>query len=282
MNRHRLILLLLAAAVLTCGAASAQEPTAEEFQTRYERLVRNLGYGGVGIETLLDRWAAAYPDDPAVSQARFNYYLEKGRSTEMVPKPGVRRFMGKQPALTLKDPDGSDVPYFEEDFYDDEFFGLALRVVDQQIDRQPDELRWRSLKISALCAYEKESPDMAVSEVRKLIARQESSKPAWTLDGEPVGEDIFQQFVGEVCYEFFQAGSYSSYEFFREISERMNKLYPKNPAFLDNIGSYWQVARNNDKQAERYYKKALKLDPDDYAAKRNLQIIEKQKASKKK
>jgi tetratricopeptide (TPR) repeat protein len=281
MNRFRLTL-LLAAALLACGAAFAQEPTREEFQARYERLVRNLGYDGVGIETVLDRWAAAYPDDPAVSTARFNYYLEKGRTTEMVPKPGVRRFMGQQPTLTLQDPEGGDVPYFEEDFYDEEYFGLAMRVLDQQIAEHPNELRWYALKVSALCAYEKTSPDMAAGVLKDLIARQASAKPAWTLDGEPVDEEIFQQFVGETCYEFFQAGSFTAYEYFREISERMNKMYPKNPAFLDNIGSYWQVARNNDKQAEKYYKKALKLDPSDYAATRNLQIIAKKKSQPKK
>ena len=62
----------------------------------------------------------------------------------------------------------------------------------------------------------------------------------------------------------------------------MNKLYPKNPVFLDNIGSYWQVARGNDKQAEKFYKKALKLDPDDYAATRNLQLIAKKKSQARK
>ena len=281
MKRYRLTL-LLAAALLACGAAFAQEPTREEYQARYERLVRNLGYDGVGIETVLDRWAEAYPDDPAVYQARFNYYFEKGRSTEILPMPGMRRFMGKQPALTLKDPEGVDVPYFEEDFYDEENFGLAMRVLDQQIAAHPNELRWYALKIPALCAYEKLSPDMAAAELKSLIRRQSSSKPAWTLDGEPADVEVFQQFVGEICYNFFQTGSDISYEYFREVSEQMNKLFPKNPVFLDNIGSYWHVARSNDKQAEKYYKKALKIDPDDYAATRNLQIIERQRAQSKK
>ena len=123
---------------------------------------------------------------------------------------------------------------------------------------------------------------MAVSELRTLIRRQASSKPSWTLDGEPADAEIFQQLVGEVCYNFFQTGSDTSYEYFKDISEQMNKLYPKNPVFLDNIGSYWQVARNNDKQAEKFYKKALKLDPGDYAATRNLQLIAKKKSQARK
>ena len=59
----------------------------------------------------------------------------------------------------------------------------------------------------------------------------------------------------------------------------MNKLYPKNPVFLDNIGSYWQVAEKNDKKALKYYKKALKLDPPDYAALNNIRLINRRKAA---
>ena len=155
-----------------------------------------------------------------------------------MPKPGLRRFMGKQPSLTLKDPDGSDVPYFEEDFYDEEFFGMAMRVLDQQIAAHPDELRWHYLKIPALSAYEKESPDMAAAHLKSIIERNASAHPAWTLDGEEASQDIFQQGVGEFCADFFQTGTPACYEYFLEISERMSKLFPKNPVFIDNIGSY--------------------------------------------
>ncbi|MBR5724103.1 MAG: hypothetical protein IKX62_01850 [Bacteroidales bacterium] len=280
MNKKRLILTIAATAV--CAAAAAQT-TAEEFQARYERLVRNVGYAGVGVETLIDRWEEAFPDDPAVPMARFNYYFLKGQSTEIVPVPGERRYLGKAPVMTLKDPQGELVPYFEEDFYDEEYFGEAVKVLDRQIAAHPDELRWRYAKVAALSAYEKESPDMAAAELKTLIKRQETARPSWTLDGEPAGEDVFQQGVGELCAAFFDAGSPASLQYFFDISERMNKLYPKNPAFLDNIGSFWQVAKGNDKQAAKYYKKALKLDPTDYAATRNLQIIEKkQQAAKKK
>ena len=63
MNKTKIFLSALAAAV--CAVASAQT-TAEEFQARYDRLVRNVGYSGVGVETLLDRWGEAFPGDMAV------------------------------------------------------------------------------------------------------------------------------------------------------------------------------------------------------------------------
>ena len=125
-------LILLTVSVLLSAAAFAQDLTAEEFLARYERLVRNVGYAGVGVETLLDRWEEAYPDDMNVHVARFNYYFSKAEKTEMVARPGQKRFMGNPPAMTLKDPEGQDVPYFEENFYDDELFGEAMHVLDQQ------------------------------------------------------------------------------------------------------------------------------------------------------
>lgn len=271
------VLMILTAAC----AAFAQEPATEDFQARYERLVRNVGYAGVGVETLLDRWEEAFPDEPAVHQARFHYYFVKSQKTEVVPKPGARRYLGAPPTLTLKDSEGNDVNYFEDNTYEEELFGEAVKVLDRQIAAHPDELRWHFLKITALSAYEKESPDMAAAELKALIERNASARPAWTLDGEAADAEVFQQGVGEYCANFFQIGSPASYEYFREVSERMNKLFPKNPVFIDNIGSYWLIVKDNDKQAAKYYKKALKLDPDDYAARRNLQIIEKRQAQAK-
>ena len=272
--------ILAIAAIALCAAAAAQTTT-EEFQTRYERLVRNVGYSGVGVETLIDRWEEAFPDDANPYLARFNYFMDKSMHTEVVSKPGLRKYLGKAPALTLKDPDGTDVPFFEENFYDEVYFGEAMRVLDGRIAVQPNELRWHYTKISTLTDFEKESPDMAAAELRSLINRG-TSHPAWTLDGAPADEATFQQCVGELCANFFKTGTDASYEFFREISELLSKRYPDNPAFIDNIGSYWQVAKGNDKQAAKYYKKALKLDPNDYAATRNLQIIEKKQSAAKK
>ena len=57
-------MIIMMAALAACAAAAAQT-TPEEFQARYERLVRNLGYSGVGIETLLDRWEEAFPESRA-------------------------------------------------------------------------------------------------------------------------------------------------------------------------------------------------------------------------
>lgn len=263
---------------MSCAVLSAQ--TAAEYRERYERQVRNLGYDGVGVETIIDRWEEIAPEDPDMLMARFNYNLAKSRTSAVLPMGDRTRYLGEKPSLSLKDSDGRDVNYFEVTSYDESYFSVAMNAVDRAIDLYPDELRYRYNKLSALLAYEKESPDMTASALRLLIDYNSSSHPSWTLDGEAVGEDVFQQGIGEYLYSFFRIGSEISYEYFFGIATRMSKLYPKNTVFINDIGSYYQVARKNDRQALKFYRKALKIDPDDYAANRNILIIQSSQSKK--
>ena len=53
----------------------------------------------------------------------------------------------------------------------------------------------------------------------------------------------------------------------------MNQLDPRNPGFINNIGSYHLVVNEDYKTALKYYNKALKLQPDDYTAIKNCVTI---------
>lgn len=61
--------------VLAAATAMAQTPSSKEFNERYQLLVSKLGPSGVGIETLLDKWEAAYPDDADMLLGKFTYYF---------------------------------------------------------------------------------------------------------------------------------------------------------------------------------------------------------------
>ena len=58
----------------------------------------------------------------------------------------------------------------------------------------------------------------------------------------------------------------SSYEAFRTLSEKMNSIWPKDPVFLSNLGTYYFVAAKDNKTAWKYYNKALKSDSSYYPA----------------
>lgn len=277
--KTRLIITFFAA--LSCAMLLAQS-AGDDYLAKYQRQIRNAGVAGVGVQTIVDNWIAACPDDARAYEARFNYCFAKSRSTEIQPK-NSERYLGQKPVLTLKDSTGRDVNYFQEDVFVDSLFASCLTSIDKALSLQPLELRYHFDKITAMLSYEKDCPDLSYELVNSLIDSFVKNKGAdWTLDNEALPEDrdeVFCQCIGEFCYTFFQVGSPSSYRYFLALSEKMNKLYPKNPVFLDNIGSYWQVAEKNDKKALKYYKKALKLDPQDYAALNNIRLINRRKAA---
>lgn len=270
MKRTISIAILVLAAVFPAPAQTGPQ----DFKARYERQARNVGPAGVGVETILDNWEAVDPDNLDLIEARFNFYLNKGLETKLFAKD-QDKFMGAGPVFVLNDSTGRPVRYFQEDVYDDGNFGLALQTIEKAIALRPDDLAYVFDKITALVGYEKESPDMAGGELLALVNRNASARPAWTFYGEPVGEEDFTASVQQYCYTFYTIGSPGAMETFRVISERMNKLYPRNVDFLGNLGSYWLTGRDDPKKAMKYYDKVLKLNPGDEAASRNKEIAQR-------
>lgn len=285
MNKRIIVLALCGAFVAMSASAqnsasSQQQSAASPYKASYERQVRLVGAAGVGVETIVNRWMAAEPENPEAAVARFSYCLAKSQGEEIV-QMDAKKYLGQKPVLTLKDSLGADVNYFNVPSFVDSLYADALSAIDKAISLSNKEMRYRFNKISALLPYERENPDMAAAELSKLLSEYYASSSTWTLDGEALDEDVFKQAVSEYCYSFFQIGSASSYEYFRSVSETMSKRYPKEVVFIDNLGSYWQVAQKNYRKALSYYKKALKLDPNDYAATTNTRIIERIQASEK-
>ena len=269
--------IITALALITVTLACAAQ-TAEEFREKYNRQVSRLGYDGVGVETILDKWEAAFPGDGEMLTGRFNYYFAKSRTTQVVPKL-ADRFLGAAPLLTIPDSLGVNLNYFEEEFFDDQTYSVAMDYIDDAIRLHPLELKYRFTMISSLFSYEKEHPAMAVDEILSLIQFHKSAKPAWTYEGEAAGEDYFEAGLQEYCARLFSIGGEECYGYFRTVSERLAKLFPDNSLFAANLGSYWLVAKQNYKKAISWYEKALKLNPEDAVAAANLRVA-KRKAGK--
>jgi tetratricopeptide (TPR) repeat protein len=270
----RFLSFLLALALpLTLLAQTAQE----DYVRRYNNLVSRVGPAGVGVETLLDKWAEDHPDDLEQLLARFSFWFTKAQTTNVI-QLSQDRYLGREPLLPMTDSLGRKSNFFEDVTYDDEMFGQALEALDKAVALNPQRLDLRLLRIDALTAYEKGSPDMALSALKALADENYRQHPAWTHGSvEKVDDEVFKAFLQDYCFTFFRLGTDSSAEAFKSLSEHMLNYSKNDPLFLDNIGSYWLVSKKDYKKAQKYYDQVLKKHPDDVTAIRNGVLLARQK-----
>ena len=267
----------MAALLLAFVSLSAQT---DRFEQKYNLIVSKLGPAGVGVETLLDNWAKADSTDEKLLAARFNYYFTKSQRTEVVKKSS-RKYLGMDPLLTLKDSLGQDVSYYQETFYDDELFGKAVKSADRAIKLYPDKLDYRFMKANAYISYEKESPDMALAYLMDLTDIDAARKGTWIYNGSNAEDGFFEEAIQEYCFSFYQIGSVQAREAFHTLSRKMNGLYPENLTFINNIGTYHLVVKEDYKTALKYYKKVLKKNPEDMVALQNAVLAARKSGNTK-
>ena len=268
--RNMMIMFLLLAGQIVALAQN------QDFERKYNLLVGQGGLAGVGVETILDRWEESDPDNVKMLAARFNYLLTKSQSTEVVSR-SEPKYLGMDPVLSLRD----SIYVYQVPVYDDTLYGEAISAVDKAISVHPRRLEFRFLKANALMSYEKESPDMALSNLLALAREFADGEGTWTYDGEEAGPEFFQQAMQEYCVTFYTMSTPATLEAFSRLSQTMSSLYPKNHEFIRNIGTYNLTVRRDYKAALKYYGKVLKICPDDYAALKNSVIAARYMGNKK-
>ena len=270
---------MFAAALLLSYTAVMAQTESERYEQRYEMLASRLGPAGVGIETVLDNWAKVDSTNARMLLGRFSYYFTKAQTSEIVTKP-QKKYLGMDPLLTLKDSLGNDVYYFQQNVFDDELYGQAIKAADRAISFWPDRLDFRFMKANAYIAYEKESPDMALAFLTALVDENVRRKGAWEYEGTAADPDFFEDAMQEFCYSFYTIGSDAAREAFLTLSQKLSGLYPGNAGFMNNIGSYYLV-KHEYKTALKYYDKVLKKHPSDYTAIQNGLIAARRLKSEK-
>lgn len=259
--------IVLSLAGVLIALASFAQTESERYEQRYELLVSKLGAAGVGVETVLNNWEKVDSTNAKMLLGRFSYLFTKAQTPQVVIKDS-KRYLGMEPVLALKDSLGNDVFYYQDNLFDDEIYGQAVKAADKAISTWPDRLDFRFMKANAYIAYEKDSPDMALAYLIDLVDEDSSRKAPWTYDGEEAEKGFFEDAMQEYCYSFYTIGSPASYEAFLALSQKLLSFYPSNAGFMNNIGSYYLV-KQDYKTSLKYYDKVLKKHPDDYTAMQN-------------
>ena len=268
---------LIFIAFVLFASYAAQAQTSSRYEQRYDLLVSQFGPAGIGIETVLDNWAKVDSTNAKLLQGRFEYLFTKAQTGQVEPRPG-KKYLGMDPVLTLKDSLDNDVNYFQINVFDDELYADAIKAADRAIAVWPDRLDFRFMKTNAYIAYEKESPDMALANLMALADENSHRKSSWVYDGQKADQAFFQDAMQEYCFSFYTLGTSAGYEAFRTLSEKLSVIFPDNTDYVNNIGSYYLIAKNDYKSAYKYYNKVLKGNPDNATAIRNgLLAARKQK-----
>lgn len=272
------ILFLAFVLVQSIGVA---QTTGAEYMQKYKTLVKYVGEGGPGVETLISHWEKMDSTDIDMLVAKFNCYYAKAGKDTVLCLP-YKKYLGSKAVLTVKDKDGVPSYYYNSKVFDKELFDVALRSLNRAIALNNTRLDLRAQKINAMFQYEKESPGVAVALIKSLISENFSKCPVWTTAEGDLDADDFNGMIQDYCVMLYEIGMAGSYGAFKDISLLMIKYAPNVSDFYDNMGSYELVVNGNDKKATKYYQKALKLKPDDETALKNMEIIKKRAAAKKK
>lgn len=137
------------------------------------------------------------------------------------------------------------------------------------------------MKANAYISYEKESPDMALAYLMDLTDIDAARKGTWIYNGSKAEDGFFEEAIQEYCFSFYQIGSVQAREAFHTLSRKMNGLYPENLTFINNIGTYHLVVKEDYKTALKYYKKVLKKNPEDMVALQNAVLAARKSGNTK-
>ena len=274
----RILLILLSLVALNVRAQ--ETPSQEEFLRRYNTLAGRVGPAGVGVETLLNKWEAAYPEDVQQMLARFSFCFTRCQTSKAI-QLAQDRYLGREPLLPMTDSLGNKCNFFEDTDYDEELYAQANLAIDKAIGLQPNRLDYRLVKIDAMMAFEKGSPDMTLQQLKDLADRHFRQHPAWEYEGlGAVNDEQFNAFMQDYCAALFRLGTDPSAEAFKSFSEYLLTYSKDNPLFVNNLAGYYLV-KKDFKKAQKYIDQVLKKHPDDMTALKNGMLLSRTKKDTK-
>ncbi|MEO0895826.1 MAG: tetratricopeptide repeat protein [Bacteroidota bacterium] len=237
--------------------------TSVSYSQDYFQQFYNLFQEGdtAAMPAILQAWKKEKKDDPELSVAYFNYYVNVARRDVIT--------LGQNPkgetVFEVQDTANQEnVGYLYGDVsYDSLFLQKGFYHIDKAIEAHPNRLDMRFGKIYMLGQIN----DYAhfSQEIIEVITQSGKNKNAWTwAKGEAVqeGQEKMLSSIQEYIYQIYQTGNDDLLIYLKDISEAVLDLYPDHVESLSNVSVYYLIQKEYNK-ALGFLLRAEKLAPED-------------------
>lgn len=233
------------------------------------------------VDGLFRDWQRDTPDDLELYVTAFNHYLSRSlhnmaQVSEVKPE-GIE-------SIEFADSLGNKSYLYQITVCDSATMERSQQYIEQAIALRPARLDLRFGQITALWYGGADYLDRYCDRIVDMIAANRANGCRWEWDANDPTEvtvDFFQQSVQEFCVQLFGLSSTEGSAKVRTIAKAMNDLYPKCAIFYTDMGSAYYFDEDY-KQADLYYRKALKIDPADAVVLRNLAVTNCKSGNNKK
>ena len=262
----RLVYIFIASVL--CVMAQAQESRLELFNQVYN--ADSLA----PAKTLLDEWASTGEKDGGYYACQFNYYLNQGMKSGIQMSKELPLYVQGEKALTLTDTVTGGIAGYVYQGYsiaDSALLNTAYDWIKRGINACPNRLDlYFGLATSYLYC---DQTDQMILVLEQVMKQETKNKRKWLwLENEQLADtvDMVYMRIQEDFSRFLDAERLNDAE---RLTTLAIKYYPKRAEYVNNMAVICYM-RNDYKQAMKYFKKALKLNPGDELIKANIEYLE--------
>ena len=204
---------------------------------------------------------------------RFNEHLNAGLQSSITMSVDLPLYAYNTEVFTLQDTvTGGPAGFVYQGYFitDSAQVDSATMILNEGIAKFPNRLDLY-FGLAATYLYT-DQPDKMIGIVEEAMKQAKKNKGNWLWSGDEILPDVTDYMYERVQEDFARFWEAEDLERTERVAQMAVKYYPKRAEYWNNMGAV-AMWKNDKKKAMKYFKKALKLNPDDELIKSNIEYI---------
>lgn len=219
-------------------------------------------------------WPLAFAQETGDAYAdRFNEHLNAGLQSSITMSVELPLYAYNTQVLTLQDTvTGGPAGFVYQGYFitDSAQVDSAVMTLQEGIRKFPNRLDLY-FGLAATYLYI-DQPDMMIGIVERAMQQEKKNKGKWLWTNDELTPDTIDYMYERVQEDFARFWEAEDLERSERVAQMAVKYYPKRAEYWNNMGAV-TMWKNDKKKAMKYFKKALKLNPNDELIKANIEYI---------